>query len=1298
PYCTAIAVYDPSSGWLVWDGSFTAPPTEWLDQARANSTEESVFIQDQPARCGLVSMTAQNNRVYCIFCDIAVNSHLTQQAGMTLSDVLRHQIQETAFTQPLDPVLPDPPYLENGVRNPLFENVLIASSQRMDTHGSQMETSHSPCCWTLARNPQFYAGETLLTRTASSLFLWSVFFWLISACTHRVAPLRSNKLLFGLMSLLFIPGGGCLVNHIVRSAVRNTSSAWWPDFAGEFGWFSIILPLSCLLFTAGSVRLVIWSLSHFIQSVRSPTETRLHRIPGWICLAAAILIMTPLLIDESMDTTRRNATDRIAGWIHERETLLPLAIQSNLEALIESEDIRSSLATQDPGSRFSAFQAWANCDLKVLDLDFGIEIRNAEGIPVDRFSPGFRMLSLPPDRILHATASQTKPLFLPRLSQSDTHWYPKTAVGPVMGPDAPIGYVILQVPTGPESLRPQPGQWGHPMHLFSSFAGPSPDWPENAPIHPDPDWFAIPPGVIHWYSANTGKHDVLVVKPPIRDLLRPEIVIGILPVHPLSAHLAGIARMIVLAILVLLPGTLYREIRRLATRKKADTYGSFTRQLLGAFLLPVILLPVILAVMLHRIIDETLINQQKATMQHTLGTRIGDLHQQLSSQAMRHQAAVESYVNASTESSTQSVSGTSTLSASSTISSIPGTRTLPTDIPWVILDGHGRITHVSTEPLAHSLPLASISRVFQDRHFRDQGTDMIHFHSIEPGLLSAQAVLPYPLSDRSELPAEGRGTFICEIPITGELVQQIAEPDSMALDIYAQGSIAASNRPELFNIGAINDQIDGTAFRTLVLDQSHDLVLHDLVLNHYAIYGGLDDENGDTVAALRLVPRTQAAGTIPDQPKDWLLIATVLLLIIGICVSTIFGHRLARPIQALTWGAREIARGNLSTIIPESGMGETRILTRTFNAMAHDLDHQRRELEERHEFISTLLARMSSVIIAADDAGRILSINRAFEALFTCPVPDCNRVMITELFDTLGLPDVRERVESFRSGVGEDRLLTRFLHQGRTIHLSVVLVELAASDGRKGMLIVIEDITGTVHSSKLQAYTDLARRIAHEVKNPLTPIQLSIEHLRQAWEDGAENFDSIFSQCLTMIQDEVQSLERIASEFSRFARFPKPEFLIADIRDVVREVALMYLAPPDSIRLEVQMDDQPVFCRFDRDQMKRVLINMCQNAVQAMPDGGQLLIRVVSDESRSEGVIVIEDTGVGMDETTLMHLFEPYFSTRKEGTGLGLVITKAVMDAHDGDIQVSSRLGEGTRFTLTLPRVEKMDETERDSV
>jgi nitrogen fixation/metabolism regulation signal transduction histidine kinase len=220
-----------------------------------------------------------------------------------------------------------------------------------------------------------------------------------------------------------------------------------------------------------------------------------------------------------------------------------------------------------------------------------------------------------------------------------------------------------------------------------------------------------------------------------------------------------------------------------------------------------------------------------------------------------------------------------------------------------------------------------------------------------------------------------------------------------------------------------------------------------------------------------------------------------------------------------------------------------------------------------------------------------------------------------------------------------------------------------------------------MRAERLAAWRDIARRIAHEIKNPLTPIQLSMYRLRKNL--GSDRYDDIFQQAYTSITNEVENLRNMVTEFSDFARMPKPRAKPSDPKEIVQDAINLYTGLPENINLQTELADDLPQVMADKDQIRQVLHNLIGNAVDAMPDGGQLSVRLQS-EDHDNVVIEIADTGCGMSEEVKQKLFTPYFTTKETGTGLGMAITAQIIEDHGGEIQVDSQEGVGTTVTVKL--------------
>jgi PAS domain S-box-containing protein len=1257
PPVTGLALFSDTGDWLAWTDTIDDLPFEWMEYAVSSKPGSGMAVlYDTPGRVLLVHLTKSNYRIamsQVMLIDRPIYGQnpdiiTLRRDGATCVFAYQSPFERLPGVFPLDINLRESvcaTFLEAVETGP-EEHVLLGWGSIPDGIKKLFD-------------PQFFAGDFLGLRSAGLLLAAGLVLWIV---THYLVPFHARGFRKGILFVIFagsIVMTSSLVLRLTHTLTTDTASAWWPDFLGDYGLSSLALPLSALLLTGAWIRwLIFLGLSLFHTDDGMFRAGR--RVPGWLCQAVAIALLSPLLIGKTGEIMRQTITDRLQNWIYEREYLLPLALETNLEKLSADPALRALLSDSSPLDIGPALHLWRTSDLHVFETDFAVQVLDGEGAVLDQFSPFFLPDTLHPDTLYQALPATSSRLIIPpRLQYQSTH-SPLIGISAIETDNGVSGFLVIQIASDPGSIQPPPNQWGNDFMVYVTRSGDSSDINTDMPVVPKTEWFDNPPVDPQWTTDDSNRFQVLLYRLPYSDASQPEIIIGLLPATPFVAQLAGIARLALLAMCVLIPGLIHREILHVIQARSGKTYGSFTRQLLGAFLLPVIILPLVFAITLHRVINDTETEFQNAKMNQVLQFSVVQLKARLLERAKQLQTEIEQRYTGRSETDVPDMA----------------------DLPWLVMDEFGQEALSGSLPMEYDLPLASITRVFQETHFRGRTAAELVFQSRGPGDLTAHAILPFPQSVPVDLETDFMGTFVCEIPVTSDFVRPIGDPSEAFVDIYANGSITASNRPEMFNTGLIPNRLDASVYRLLTHEKRDILLRMDRVHRQFSVTGALHSEIGQTIGALTISFRQLPFGTSQLKIHEWLFPATLFLLLSGIIFSLFFGRRIAKPVQALTGSAREVTKGNFNQDVPESGVGEIRLLTRTFNDMMHELEKQRINLQERHAFISALLARMSSAILAVDDTGALLTWNEAFRKLFLLSGDEFRDRTIEQVLSITGIPELKDAYNGYVSRRAGDRHIIRFFREGRLYHIAVTFARLESTGGQTGILIVLDDFTDTIRSSKLQAYTDLARRIAHEVKNPLTPIQLSIEHLRQAWDDGVADFPEVFNQCIAMVLEEVRSLEHISSEFSRFARFPKPSFRLEDIRELITEVAAMYPAQSKRIAIRTELPDYPLRCRFDRDQMKRVLINLIQNAIQAMDNGGDLTLRGYRDDAWI--TLEIIDTGSGMDDETLMNLFEPYFSTKKEGTGLGLVITKAVIDAHDGLINVSSAPGKGACFTIRL--------------
>jgi len=281
-----------------------------------------------------------------------------------------------------------------------------------------------------------------------------------------------------------------------------------------------------------------------------------------------------------------------------------------------------------------------------------------------------------------------------------------------------------------------------------------------------------------------------------------------------------------------------------------------------------------------------------------------------------------------------------------------------------------------------------------------------------------------------------------------------------------------------------------------------------------------------------------------------------------------------------------------------------------------------------------------------------------------------------------GRPDLRPLARLLESGddAGEVELEPEGAESsGRTVRARAVRF----LEG-KGIILLLEDVTETVRSNRLAAWAEMARRIAHEIKNPLTPIQLSAEHIRRLHEEGHPDFPRVLNECLRTIMEEVATLRQISAEFSTYARIPTPRKEQVPLSELLADTLRPYRAvmPPGTTLAADVPAGLPVL-EVDRSLLSRAIVNLIENALQAMPRGGLLGVRALS--AGQEARIEVSDTGMGMDAAAQARIFEPYFSTKDTGTGLGLAIARKAVEEHGGRIEVASAPQRGTTMTIVLP-------------
>ncbi len=413
-----------------------------------------------------------------------------------------------------------------------------------------------------------------------------------------------------------------------------------------------------------------------------------------------------------------------------------------------------------------------------------------------------------------------------------------------------------------------------------------------------------------------------------------------------------------------------------------------------------------------------------------------------------------------------------------------------------------------------------------------------------------------------------------------------------------------------------------------------------------------------------------------------LMFAVIALTILtaSILIGLNFANWLVAPIRRLMSAANVVSTGDLHVQVPvHRSEGDLAQLGETFNKMTHELRTQRDELvsasdliDSRRRFIEAVLSSASAGIIGVDASGSVGILNRSAEKLIGHAESETLGHPLSDV-----LPELDDMMKTAREGT--QRLVQgqiTITRDGHERNLSVRVSAEQTSQSRDSYIITLDDITELVSAQRTSAWGDVARRIAHEIKNPLTPIQLSAERIRRKFGKVITEDKAVFEQCTDTIVRQVDDIRRMVDEFSRFARMPKPVIEGEDVADTVRQaVFLMRVGHPD-IDIEAAIKDEPLRAQFDRRLISQALTNIIKNAteaIEAVPAEtlGKGRIDVIAARDNDDIVIDVIDNGIGLPKVSRARLLEPYVTTREKGTGLGLAIVGRVLEDHGGRIELN---------------------------
>ena len=444
---------------------------------------------------------------------------------------------------------------------------------------------------------------------------------------------------------------------------------------------------------------------------------------------------------------------------------------------------------------------------------------------------------------------------------------------------------------------------------------------------------------------------------------------------------------------------------------------------------------------------------------------------------------------------------------------------------------------------------------------------------------------------------------------------------------------------------------------------------------------------------------------LKDPFKFWLLLILLMVTLLIVFAAIWFGLRIARtitePVDELVAATRRISEGDFDFTMAEVSGDEIGQLVSSFNTMTSNINTSNKQLadthralqqssqesEQRRRYTEIILQNVSAGVVSLDENGRITTINNFAAKLLRIDGARYINMTYREVLPR----EYTHILDRFIEELYATGKLSVEQHLKVTINrvalsLMVNFTRLEDDEGTPiGFVLVFDNLTKIEKMQRMAAWREVARRIAHEIKNPLTPIQLSAQRLRKRYPEILAEEDSVFDRCTDTIINQVEALKQLVSEFSQFARMPRINKTPGDLAGLTRETLVLYQEAHKHIDFDCRIDQEIPIFEFDGEQIKRSLINLLDNAVAVLPSGGKIDVELSINPFAQTVLVKVFDDGPGISKANKLKLFEPYFSTKKSGTGLGLAIVSTIVNDHGGYIRVQDNQPSGSVFTIELP-------------
>lgn len=428
-----------------------------------------------------------------------------------------------------------------------------------------------------------------------------------------------------------------------------------------------------------------------------------------------------------------------------------------------------------------------------------------------------------------------------------------------------------------------------------------------------------------------------------------------------------------------------------------------------------------------------------------------------------------------------------------------------------------------------------------------------------------------------------------------------------------------------------------------------------------------------------------------------LTLVLILAILTAVAIGFLLSRKLSEPLALLAEGTKKIAKGNFKTILPEKGKDELGVLVRSFNSMTRQLDRATQtsennqiRLESARSYLETVLAHLSSGVIVINDAMEIKSFNIAASKILQVDLSKNKDQLLTSISNKNKLlkdfvVSIQEEIKASNRKIQTGIIRQFEIRYEKNNQVLSLQITTLSQNKVNNYVLMIDDITMMIQAQRNAAWSEVARRLAHEIKNPLTPIQLSAERIKHKLESKLNKDDTeILNKAISTIVNQVDAMKTMVNEFSEYARAPKLNLESTDINETIIEIS--HLFENSGIKITTYLYKELPKIKVDVNMMRQVLINLIQNAQDAMVNiTKKPNIKISTNKYKNYLILSIEDNGPGFSEDILKKAFEPYVTTKSHGTGLGLAIVKKIIEEHEGNIVVENKKSRGAHINIQLP-------------